>query len=231
MGGFLFDLRDALRGVRRDRLYAAAVVGTLALALGATTAVFSIINGVLLEPLAYREARRLVSIREILPQVADQYPTLPASPRHFEEWRNRATSFSAMAELDWRTTNLTGAGEPAQIVLLRASGTLFDVLATPVAMGRPLTRDDERVDRPAVAVISQRLWTDRLGSDPAVVERSLTFGGSPYIVVGVLPRGCELPRFDVRSGTRSARRIPTSSSAWWASPPTDMRPRSTRYRR
>src|SRR5262245_16608335 len=130
----LIDLRDVWRSVRRERMYAAAVVGTLALTLGASTAVFSIVNGVLLRPLAFREAQRLVSIREIVPRLAMRYPTLPANARHFEEWRSHATSFAAMAELDWRTASLTGAGEPVQVVVLRASGTIFDVLQLPVAL-------------------------------------------------------------------------------------------------
>ena len=205
MGNLLFDLRDMLRGFRRDRLYAAVVIGTLALTLGASTAVFSIVNGVLLRPLAYREAQRLVSIREILPQVADQYPSLPANPRHFDLWRNRATSFASMAELDWRTTNLTGAGEPAQVAILRASGTLFDVLQTPVAIGRPLTRADEAPDRPPVAVIAHDLWRDRLGQDPAVLGRTLTLGGTQYTIVGVLPPGQELPSFEVLGESASLR--------------------------
>jgi putative ABC transport system permease protein len=203
MGDLLFDLRDSLRGFRRNRLYVAAVVGTLALTLGATTAVFSIVNGVLLRPLAYREAQRLVSIREIIPRIARQYPTLPVNARHFDQWRSRATSYAAIAELDWRTTNLTGAGEPAQIVMLRSSGTLFDVLQAPVALGRPLTWDDERPERPDVVVISQGLWRDRLGHDPAVLGRSLTLGGAPYTIVGVLPAGYELPTFDVMSESGS----------------------------
>src|SRR5512140_1323620 len=108
MTDLLFDLRDSLRGFRRSRLYAATVVATLALTLGATTAVFSIVNGVLLRPLAYREAQQLVSIREVIPRITAQYPSLPANGRHFEEWRNHATSYAAIAELDWRTTTLTG---------------------------------------------------------------------------------------------------------------------------
>ncbi len=199
MDDLLFDLGDALRGFRRDRLYAAAVVGTLALTLGASTAVFSIVNGVLLQPLAYRDPGRLTSIREVVPEVAAQYPTLPASPRHFEEWRTRTTSFSSLAELYWTTTNLTGAGDPAQIVVLRTSGSLFDVFDTPVAIGRGLTHDDERADRPEVTVVSDRLWRERLGHDPGVLGRRLTLGGKPYAVVGVLPAGYELPTFDVLS--------------------------------
>jgi putative ABC transport system permease protein len=207
MRTLLFDLRDALRGLRRDRLYAAAVVGTLALTLGATTAVFSIVNGVLLKPLAYRESQRLVSIREVIPRFADKYPTLPANARHFDYWRRQATSISAMAELDWRTTNLTGVGDPAQIVLLRSSGTLFDVLQAPVAMGRPLTWEDERDDRPAVTVISHSMWADRLGSDSAILGRALTMGGRQYTVVGVLLSGYQLPSLNTlgESGTLTSK--------------------------
>ena len=106
-----YDLRDSWRGLRNDRLYAVAVAGTLALTLGASIAVFSIVNGVLLRPLSYSEPQALVSIREILPSAADRYPTLPVTMRHFDVWRDRATAFTSMAAMDWRTSTLTGAGE------------------------------------------------------------------------------------------------------------------------
>jgi putative ABC transport system permease protein len=203
MSSIFFDLRDVLRGLRRDRLYAGAVIGTLALTLGASTAVFSIVDGVLLKPLAYRESQRLVSMREVVLDVSARYPSLPANAHHFEAWRGQATSFASMAALDFRMSNLTGAGEPVQLSILRASGTLFDVLETPVTIGRALTRDDEQPGRAAVAVISQRLWHERLGGDPNVVGRGLTLGGSPYTIVGVLPPGFELPSFDPLGGGAS----------------------------
>jgi len=197
--------RFALRGVRRDPLYAAAVVGTLALTLGASTAVFSIVNGVLLRPLAYRHPEQLVSIREIVPKWANQYPTLPANARHFEEWRTRAQSFASLAALDWRMTAVSGAGEPFQAQILRASGTVFDVLQAPVAMGRGLTRDDERADRPRVTVISDALWRERFGHDGAVLGRALTLGGTDYTIVGVLPPRFEVPAFDVLGDSATMR--------------------------
>lgn len=199
------DLKFAIRGVRRDRLHAAAVVGTLALTLGASTAVFSIVNGVLLRPLAYRAPGQLVSIREIVPQWANQYPTLPANARHFEHWRDRATSFSSMAALDWRTTNVSGAGDPFQATILRASGMLFDVLQTPVALGRPLQRADEQPDHPRVVVISDELWRERLGRDPAILGRTLMLGGTDYTIVGVFPARFEVPAFDVLGEAASLR--------------------------
>jgi hypothetical protein len=165
--------------------------------------VFSIVNGVVLRPLAYREAQRLVSIREVVPRITMRYATSPVNARHFEEWRRQATAFASIAEIEWRTTNLTGTGDPAQVVVVRASGTVFDVLQMPVALGRPLTRDDERPDHPPVAVISQRLWEDRLGRDPQVVGRGLILGGTQYTVVGVLEPRSELPAFDLLSESAS----------------------------
>lgn len=196
MDSVLVDFRDSVRALRRDPLYAAAVVATLALTLGASTAVFSIVNGVMLRPLGYRDAQRLVSIREVVPTLAQQYPTLPVNARHFEEWRNRATTFASIAAVEWRRATLTGVGEPAQLAVVRTSGTMFEVLEMSVALGRPLTRADERPDHPAVTVISQRLWEDRLGRDPEILGRSLTLGGTQYTIVGVLSAGVELPRFD-----------------------------------
>jgi putative ABC transport system permease protein len=199
------DLKLALRGLRRDPLYASAVAGTLALTLGASTAVFSIVNGVLLRPLPYPEAGRLVSIREVVPQWTKQYPTLPANARHFDAWRNRATTFVSMAALDWRTAHVSGAGDPFQGTILRASGTLFDVLQTPVALGRPLARADEQPDHPRVAVVSHELWRERFGRDPDVLGRSLTLGGTEYTIVGVLPPGFDVPAFDVLGASATLR--------------------------
>jgi putative ABC transport system permease protein len=203
MSDLLFDLRDIVRGLRRDRLYAGTVIGTLALTLGASTAVFSVVDGVLLKPLEYRESQRLVSVREVVREVPARYPSLPANAHHFEEWRNHASSFASMAALDFRMSNLTGAGEPIQLSILRASGTLFDVLETHATMGRTLTRDDEQPGRPAVAVISQRLWHERFGGDPTIIGRGVTLGGRPYTIVGILPPGFELPAFDPLSGAGS----------------------------
>ncbi len=206
MDHVLFDLRDVFRGLRRDRLYVVIVVGTLAVTLGASTAVFSIVDGVLLKPLAYRESQRLVSVREVVREISARYSSLPANAHHFEEWRNQATSFASMAELDFRMTNLTGTGEPVQLSILRARGKLFDVLETQATLGRVLSPDDEPPGRPTVAVISQRLWHERLGGDPNAIGRSLTLGGSPYTIVGILPPGFELPDFDPLSGAASLTR-------------------------
>ena len=203
MRELLYDLRDTWRGLRRDRLYAAAVIGTLSLTLGASIATFSIVNGVLLRPLGYPDSQALVSIREILPAIVDRYPTLPVTMRHFDLWRDRATSFTSMAAMDWRTSTLTRAGEATQVVVLRTSGALFDVLQVPTTLGRGLTREDENLEGPRVAVISDQLWRERLGADPGVLGRPLTLNGSEHTIVGVLPRGYALPRLQPLNETGS----------------------------
>ena len=117
----IFDLRDVLRGLGRDRGYSTIVVLTLALTIGATTAVFAIVNGILLKPLAYDEAHRLVVVNEVVRELADQYPMLPVNPRHFERWRERSTTFESLAEFNVAPANVTGLGEAAQVQVVRTS--------------------------------------------------------------------------------------------------------------
>src|SRR6266704_2797642 len=112
-----FDLRDVVRGLLRDRAYSLTVVFTLALTIGATTAVFSIVDGVLLKPLAYRESHRLVALREVWKQFKG---TLEVNERHFEYWRAHAQSFEAMAQYIPMPANLTGSGDAAQITVVHA---------------------------------------------------------------------------------------------------------------
>jgi putative ABC transport system permease protein len=195
-----FDLRDVVRALRRDRAYAVTAILTLALTIGATTAVFSIVDGVLLKPLAYRESGRLVAIREIWRELTSRFPTLEVNERHFEHWRANASSFESMAQYVSRSANLTGRGEAAQIVVVSTSGSLFDVLGATAAAGRTLTPNDDPergIGAPgsnnAVAVITDTLWRQRLAADPRVVGSAIVLDGKPYTVVGILPSDFRLP--------------------------------------
>ena len=190
-----FDLREILRGLIRDRGYSAVVVVTLALTVGATTAVFAIVDGILLKPLAYDGAERLVVVNEVVRELADQYPMLPVNPRHFERWRERSTMFETLAQYNSAPANVTGLGDAAQLDVVRASGTLFEVLGVQPALGRLLTRADEAADAPRVAVVSHAVWRDRLSADPAVIGRSIVVSGTPQTVVGVLPAHVRMPIF------------------------------------
>jgi predicted permease len=193
MGSLLFDLRDVMRGLRRDIAYSLTVVVTLSLTVGAATAVFSIVDGVLLKPLAYRESERLVSLREIWRGTFARSSGMEVNEQHFEYWRTHARAFDSMAQYVVLPANLTGAGEAAQIAVGRASGSLFDVLRVQAALGRTLTPADEPSSRPEVAVITDACWRQRFGSDPHVVGRDLTLDGRTRTIVGVLRADFQLP--------------------------------------
>ena len=194
MSTLVFDIVDAVRSLRRDRAYAATVVVTLALTIGATTAVFSIVNGVLLKPLAYRESHRLVALKEIWRQYEDRITTLAVNERHFDYWREHARSFESLAQYRALPANLTGRGEAAQITIVRGSGSLFDVLQVPAVLGRTLAPEDEPRDRADVTVITDALWRQRFNADRAIVGQAIVLDGRPYAVVGVLAPGFRLPR-------------------------------------
>ena len=172
------DLKDALRGLRRDLGYTVTSVCILALTIGATTTTFSIVNSVLLKPLAYRESHQLVALREVARELEARYPVVPVNGRHFEEWRSQAHTFEALAEYLPMSANLVGAGDPVQIDLVRTSGGVFDVLQAAPALGRALRAPDERRDAMEVAVLGHRLWRERFNSDPSIVGRAITLDRS-----------------------------------------------------
>ena len=187
---FFFDIREIIRTLARERSYAATVVLTLALTIGATTAMFSIVDGVLMKPLSYPAPERLVTIHEVWQQLVDRMPTAPVNARHFEYWREHAQSFEAMAQYRPLSANLTGVGQAEQITVASATFSLFDALGVDVAAGRRFTRNDERAD---VAVITDTFWRQRLHADPAIVGKAVTLDGKPYTVVGVLRPDFRLP--------------------------------------
>jgi predicted permease len=194
MRTLFFDLHDAVRSLRRDYAFTATVVVTLALTLGATTTVFSIVDGILLRPLGYAEPERLVTLHESWREFARRVPTLPVNERHFDYWRANAKSFEALAQYLPLPANLTsGAGDAMQVSVGRTTSELFDVLRVRPALGRALTVLDERPGQPDVAVISDALWRNRLGADEHIVGQAIVLDGKPFTVVGVLPPSFRLP--------------------------------------
>lgn len=194
MRSLALDVRDAIRGLVRDRGFAATVVLTLALAIGATTAMFSIVDSVLLAPLPYREPQQLVAVREVWRELAGRGRALEVNERHFEYWRLHATGFDGLAQFSVRPANLTGAGEAAQITLVRCSGSLFDVLRVQAVIGRTLATSDEADGAADVAVITASLWRQRFNANPRVLGERIIMDGRPYSIIGVLPDGFRLPR-------------------------------------
>jgi predicted permease len=211
-----FDLRDVLRGLRRDRAYTLTVVLTLALTIGATTAVFSIVDGVLLKPLAYRESQQLVSIKEVWRQLSQRVPAMEVNEQHFEYWRQRARTFESMAQYIVLPANLTGVGDAAQIQVARTSGSLFDVLRVQAAIGRTLLTADEPSSQAEVMVITDACWRQRFGSDRNIVGRTVGLDGRPRTIVGVLGPDFRLPteRLSIADGFVPIH-MDTERVGWW----------------
>jgi len=144
----------------------------------------------LLAPLAYDGPDRLVALREQWRETGNR--PVEVNDRHASYWREHARSFDSMAQYIVRAANVTGRGEAAQVNIAWASATVFDVLRTRAAIGRTLTRDDEREGAPDVIALTDTSWRRRFDTDPRIVGQ-VVLDGKPYIVVGVLPGTFALP--------------------------------------
>ena len=193
------DLRFALRGFARRPGFAVVVVATLALGIGAAVAIFSVANAVLLQPLPYRDADRLVRIGHLRPESAAPRGTF--SPQDVEDLAAAHPGLESIASFEYfpdqSGMTLTGAGDPERLTASGVSGTFFDTLGVSALAGRAFGPDDDRPGKNGVAVLSWGLWQKRFGGDPSVVGRPLVLDGHPYRVVGVMPRDFDLPSAEV----------------------------------
>ena len=189
----LFDIRYALRTLARNPGFAAVAILTLALGIGANTAIFTVFNGVLLHPLPYPQPDRLVAIQEIVPKFARYGATLPVNSWHFREWRKQNRSFDSLALLSGVNFTLTSAGEPERLDGARVSSSLFPMLGIQAALGRTFLEEEDQPGHDHVVVISDRLWTRRFQRDPKVIGSKIVLDGMPFEVVGVLPPSTRVP--------------------------------------
>ncbi len=187
------DIRCAVRVLRKSPRITAVTVLTLALGVGATTAIFSLANGVLLRPLAYPGSGRLVYVHEFVPALAQNLPVLPVSARHFLEWRERCTSFESLSLLSPGSMNLTGTGEPEVLKVVRVSANFFHTLRVQPSVGRAFTAEEEAEGRQHVVVIGDGLWRRRFRATPSAVGATITLDNEAYTVIGVLPAELRLP--------------------------------------
>jgi len=187
------DIRYAFRTLLRERGFASMAVLSLAVGIGANTAIFSVVNGVLLRPLPYRDPGRLYAIREVVPKLAHLYPTLPVNFSHYYEWRKRCSALASIALLGSSAPNLTGAGEPELLNGALVSASVFRVLGVNPQLGRGFLDEEDPEGHNQVAVISNSLWKRRFSADPSIIGRGITLNGKPHVVVGVLPPGFQVP--------------------------------------
>jgi len=187
------DVRYSLRALRREPGFAAAAILTVALGVGANTAIFSIVNGVLLRPLPYASPDRLVALREVVPAFARMYPTLPVSARHFVEWRARAKSFERLSVMDPTTVTLTDGAQAEQLDAMRVSADIFRTLGVQAALGRAFLDGEDQDGRGDVAVITDSLWQRHFHADPHIAGRIIHLDSRAITVVGVMPRWFQFP--------------------------------------
>ena len=192
---FRQDVRYALRGLRTSPGFAATALLTLALGIGATTAIFSVVRGVLLEPLPFAEADRLVRVWHAKP--AEGIEQGSVSEPDFLDWRAQSRSAESMGAYFFADglsgLDLTGNGEPERLSAALVTDGFFETLGTPALVGRTPRPDEHIPGNDRVIVVSHGFWARRLGSDPAVVGRPLTLNGEPFEVVGIMPEGFTYP--------------------------------------
>jgi predicted permease len=188
---FLRDLRYAARTLRRDAGFASVVVLTLGLGIGANTAFFSVVNAVLIRPLGYADADRLVSLQEGFPRA--RVDRLPFSALDFDDFRSDQRSFESVAAYRNAPSEVSGGGAPEWIAGTKVSASLFGTLGVGPVVGRAFSTAD---DRPGVnvAILSWGLWQRRYAANPAILGQSIQLDRRPYTVVGIMPSGFMFPR-------------------------------------
>jgi len=184
------DIRYALRALARRPGFTAVAVITLALGIGANTAIFSVVYGVLLRPLDYPQAERLVALRETN---ALKQPDAQIAPGNFLEWQRQSTVFSDLAAYRTVSYNLTGDGDPERLLSGRVSTGLFKTLGVQPVAGRDFFAEEDQSGHEKVVIIGAGLWQRRFGSDSGVIGRTLRLSGEDFTVVGVMPGGFRLP--------------------------------------
>jgi putative ABC transport system permease protein len=189
MTGLLQDIQYALRTLAKKPGFAAAAVGTLALGIGANTAIFSVVNAVLLRPLPFPNPDRLV----LLWEKTLELPTMMVAYPDYLDWRDQNGVFESLAVYNrYRSVNLTGSGDPERVSAAAVSASFFATVGVQPEIGRGFLSEEDRPDARAV-VLLHGFFERRFGADKSLVGRTVTLEGSPHTVVGVMPRGYRYP--------------------------------------
>jgi predicted permease len=200
------DVRYAIRLLFRSPGFTLVVALTLALGIGANTAIFSVVHAVLVKPLPYHEPDALLRVFEEAPP---ETPEFPASPATFLEFRAQTRAFEALAAYE-RTDLQVGGDRPEQLRGMRVTAGFFQLLGYRLPLGREFTRDEEEAGRGDVAVLSHSLWERRFGSDPSIVGKTVSLSGTAFEIVGVLPPGVQHVGGSYRSYPHG-----DSVDVWW----------------
>jgi len=186
------DLRFAVRMLQKNPAFALAAILTLALGIGTTAAVFSVVDSVVLRPLSYAASTQLVMIDEWTPS----FGSIPVNGLHFQEWRRGAKSFDRIALIGGGNVNVTDFSEPERLPAAGVSPDLFPLLGVRPQLGRIFLNDEDVPGRDHVVIISNELWRSHYSADPEIIGRTISIDGVRYEIVGVLPASFHFPRLD-----------------------------------
>jgi predicted permease len=192
MDTLIQDLRYAVRSLRRSPGFVVVAVLTLAVGVGANTAIFSAVEGVLLRPLPYKDPDRVVFIQE---KRAGTGQPNSVSPLNYLDWKTQNTAFEPMAAVRFNFTTITALDTPLQVRGLRVTDRYFDVFGVRPLLGRTFVAGDDGPAASKVAILSQHLWAMRFGSDPAIVGRAVRVDGEPFTIAGVMPAAATVDFF------------------------------------
>lgn len=187
------DIRYAVRQLRKSPGFCVVAVLTLALGIGATTSIFTLVYDVMLRPLPFAQADRLVNIEEIAVEWSNLYPTLPVSANHFTFWQRHNRSFDAMAAMQQGSAPLGAEGRPSQVGVLSATPGIFSVLQVQPQLGRTFTDKEAQPGNEHVALLMYDLWRHQFGGDPGIVGKTIRLNGFQYSVIGVMPESFHMP--------------------------------------
>lgn len=187
------DLRYAFRQLRKAPGFSVVAVLTLAIGIGATTAIFTLVYDVLLKPLPYPHPERLAVMHEEVAEFRDIYPTLPINANHFENWQRNAKGFESMVAMEPGSVPLGAGGHPLQVNILRSTSGIFSVLDEAPEIGRGFTAEEDRPGQERVVVLMHDLWRQQFHSDPKILGKTIELNGYQYAVIGVMPATFHLP--------------------------------------
>ena len=190
------DFRFALRQMRRNPGFSAIAILTLALGIGAVTVMFSIVDGVLLQPLRYRDPGRLYLARTLPPANAKFTGDFPVNAHHYYEWRTHCQACESVSLIQFDELTLVGAGAPAKLAALDVSDNFFRTLGVQPALGRDFLFEEDQAGHFGEVILTDSLWRSRFDSDPAIVGRAIRLNGELYTVAGVMPASLHLPKGD-----------------------------------
>lgn len=185
------DLRFALRQLSKSPGFTFTAILTLAIGIGANTAVFSLVDAVLLRPLPYRDPGKLMLITETVPSLSQD--ELGVAIQEARDYEARAKSFAQMGTFESSGFNLTGNGRPLRINAARVSDSVFPLLGVAPVLGRTFTADENSFGRDHVAILSSQLWRNQYGSDANILGKTIKLDETPYTVIGVMPSSFRFP--------------------------------------